>query len=75
MAQQVQKTSDEIELRFLEKQKGSQCALSGRITGKRMRLEAAGKPGTLCRSWLEFRYHFKCDEKLTKGFEQMSNMI
>lgn len=26
------------------------------------------------RSWFEVRYHSKCDEKLSKGFEQVSNL-
>lgn len=63
----------------LMKQKGNQYAISGRITGKRERWDWRGRQQVnqraLCRPWSEFRYPSKCDEQLSKNFEQETNII
>lgn len=40
-----------------------------------MRFQAAENQGPPCRSWIEFRYHSKYDEKLSEGFEEVSSMV
>lgn len=66
-------------LRFLEKQKESEYVLSWKVHREKNETGEIGRQqeiqGALCKLWLEFRYHSKCVEKLSKGFEQVSSMI
>lgn len=60
-----------IKLRFLEKQKASEGALSLKVHREENETGETGRQqenqGSLCRSWLEFIYHFNC-AKQHKGF-------